>query len=200
MHPYSANSKRGITVGLTLMSTGLAWLVSRGLSHLEVTWPWFLEGPSILAILGLLWLVFDKVGWKTRLAQRHLRGVAPDLSGDWELLLRSSFDGFKQEHKGTVTIRQTWTRLCVTTKMAGSRSDSTAAAFVSPENATRVQFAWLYSNTPNADAVNTMQIHHGTATMDLDELLEVGDGQYYTGRGRQNYGRLVLTRSAKRRS
>jgi len=50
-----------------------------------------------------------------------------------------------------------------------------------------------YLNEPKSDAVETMQMHRGTARLVLagaDEL----EGDYYTGRGRKNAGSIRLRR------
>jgi len=53
-----------------------------------------------------------------------------------------------------------------------------------------------YLNEPKPNAMKTMHAHKGTAVLRLknDEFME---GEYYTGRDRQNYGGLTLRRVSK---
>jgi hypothetical protein len=42
-----------------------------------------------------------------------------------------------------------------------------------------------------------MNIHHGTTRLQISEDVNSLEGEYYSGRGRQQYGRIVFKRKFK---
>ena len=54
------------------------------------------------------------------------------------------------------------------------------------------ELSYLYINQPKPSAPETMEIHRGTATLELKG--DVLEGDYYTGLGRMTYGFLRLSK------
>jgi len=73
---------------------------------------------------------------------------------------------------------------------AGSISQSLVAALQvgTPEGTV---LSSQYRNEPKPGALATMQIHYGTARLALRDAA-VLEGEYYSGRGRQNYGAIRI--------
>jgi hypothetical protein len=121
----------------------------------------------------------------------RLRGLA----GTWTGHVISSFDEHQCQHEVRLTILQSWTgiRMCLRTQQSESHSLLATILTEYPEGPL---LSYEYLNEPKATAGATLHPHRGTArlTMRKDGWHLVLDGDYYTGRGRQNYGVLYLTR------
>jgi hypothetical protein len=59
----------------------------------------------------------------------------------------------------------------------------------------RPELLYEYLNEPKPHAPSAMQIHRGHARLELAEDRSSLSGQYFTGRGRQTFGTLVLQRT-----
>jgi len=88
-------------------------------------------------------------------------------------------------------IRQNWSAINIMFETEHSRSHSLTAAIIT-ESPLGTVVHYEYLNEPKPKARETMHAHKGTARLILKgESLE---GEYYTGRDRQNYGDLSLRR------
>ncbi len=89
-------------------------------------------------------------------------------------------------------IKQTWTEISVVLESSTSRSHTLVAAMQvhAPEG---IVLSYQFRNDPKPAAVGTMQIHYGTARLRLSDG-GVLEGDYYSGRGRQNYGSIHIKR------
>jgi len=194
MHPYAIDSeeRRNVLLGIALVSVGLAYGFHWLMLHMNIQVPWWVEPPSVPGIAGVLYKAFDKWLW------RWFRKIGivkiPDIQGQWDVDGYTSFEQ-KGSFKAKVIIRQTWTRISVYLETEQSISWSLAASlsFNQPGGAVLI---YHYRNEPEPNAMKTMHTHKGTAVLRLknDEFME---GEYYTGRDRQNYGRLTLRRVSK---
>lgn len=192
MHPYATNSKERVNIVLLLaaMSAAITYAFHFLLSRVGYQWPWWLESPSVLASFGVLYLWFDKVLWRFRLL--HILGVVsvPDLNAVWHV------EGFSATHRrkftGEIRIRQTWTQISITMEAEYSKSHSITASLLlnQPEGTT---LSYEYRNEPKPEAPSQMHTHRGTALLYYMEE-EFLQGEYYSGRDRQNYGSLRLTK------
>jgi predicted XRE-type DNA-binding protein len=194
MHPYAIDSeeRRYVLLGIALVSVGLAYGFHWLMLHMNIQAPWWVELPSVPGIAGVLYEAFDKWLW------RWFRKIGivkiPDIQGQWEVDGYTSFEQ-KRSFKAKVIIRQTWTHISVylETEQSSSRSLAASLSFNQPEGAVLI---YHYLNEPKPNAMKTMHAHKGTAILRLknDECME---GDYYSGRDRQNYGRLTLRRVSK---
>jgi len=202
MHPYATDSHERKTVPLILAmlaigsAYGLSWLL--GVTSLQDKL-WWLEIPSVLGFYGFLWWLFDRCIWKWKLLRTVGLVRVPDFNGRWRGHGISSYlreDGNRAEFDFQLEIGQEWTRLHVRMETAESASDSLIGAIVVGDGR-RATLSYEYESHPRASAVETMQIHRGSARLERvndDDSLE---GEYYTGRGRQNYGEMKLQRISR---
>ena len=191
MHPYATDSeeRRNVLLGIALVSVGLAYGFHWLMVHMNIQAPWWVDSPSVLGIAGVLYKAFDK--WLWRWFRKLGIVKVPDLQGQWELDGYTSFEKTKS-FKANVTIRQTWTHISVYLETEQSISRSVAASISSnqPEGPTLI---YQYRNEPKPNAEKTMHAHMGTALLRLKNA-EYMEGEYYSGRDRQNYGGLILRR------
>ncbi len=192
MHPYATDSeeRRRVPLIIAFVSVGLAYVFHQQLMvHMNIQPSWWMESPSVLFIAGALYGAFDK--WLWRWFRRLGIVKVPDIQGQWEVEGYTSFEQMKP-FKAKVTIRQTWTHISVYLETEHSTSRSLAASLLlnQPEGPTLI---YQYRNEPKPNAEKTMHAHMGTALLRLKDA-ECMEGEYYSGRDRQNYGSLILRR------
>ena len=194
MHGYSTDSdeRRGVPLLLACAAISLAWLSSRLLAATHLSVPWWLDAPSLMAIYGTLYTLFDKYLWRMRLASKLGLVKVPNLAGLWYGYLIASYDGHAKRRKLIINIFQSWTQITVYLTTATSMSRSCAAVIQvgDPEG---VALIYQYQNQPLADATKTMHMHYGTAMLRVysDGFLA---GDYYAGRDRRTFGRIYCRR------
>ncbi|MGC2423187.1 MAG: hypothetical protein WA666_02405 [Nitrospirota bacterium] len=176
---------------IAIVSIISAWLISIIFTKLKVALPWWIESPSVIGFYGLFYTVFDKYLWRTELIRKIGLVNTPDFEGKWDGNLFSSF-GKNSYENVNVKIIQTWTKMQILLFTNKSQSHS-LAAFISVNDPGGPSLIYQYQNNPKPNAINTMQIHYGTTKLNLTE--QGLEGEYYSGRGRQNYGSLSLKKS-----
>ena len=192
MHPYAVDSKerRNVVFGITLFSIVLTYGFHLLLSRINVEWPWWAEAPSVVGVFGLLYGIFDKWLWRMKLLRKLKVVRIPNLNGIWDAEGVTSFE--EEKYKAKVVINQSWTHISITMETELSRSHSLTASILvnQPEGST---LSYEYRNEPKPNAGLTMHAHRGTTVLHLkdENCLE---GEYYSGRDRQNYGSLSLKR------
>jgi len=194
MHTYSidTNERKNILLVLAIVSIVFSWGFYRVLGYYQIALPWWVESPSVLFFYGILFEIFDRWLW------RYLKKVniikTPNLIGEWSGNLKSSFDNHSSEIKATLKIFQTWTRIKILmiTDQSSSHSESASIVVDTPEGK---YLSYQYINDPKSTAVETMGIHRGTVRLVFDEKKNTLEGEYYSGRGRQNFGSLYFVRN-----
>lgn len=194
MHPYGTDSKarRIVPFGVAVVAVGATWLTSASFGVANIELPWWIQAPSTMSIYGLVYWLFDRYMWRWS-SFRRLRIVrVPDLEGVWKGEVRSSYDEHADVHEVEVRIRQRWRSMSIRLRSEQSRSYSHAATLYldAPEGEV---LTYQFQNEPLPEAVDTMEIHRGTARL----VVSAGDrmeGDYYSGRGRLQYGSLRLER------
>jgi len=144
----------------------------------------------------MLWKWFDVALWKRSLFKRLAVVDLPDLSGAWNARAASVLDGVQQLTLGRAHIHQTWSRLSLSILWEHSRSQSVSGLLQRAASG-RFELVYQYLNEPDVLAVATMHIHRGTAWLELDASHRELSGEYFSGRGRQQIGKLVLSREAR---
>ncbi len=184
MHTYSSDSKERTVVLLiiALLSVGLAFLYH----GIGFTMPWWIESPSLLTLFGILVWLHDHHVWKVRLFSQ-----IPNLNGTWFGEIKSSYDNFNTPYECMVTIHQTWSKMQVQLKTKTSNSDSIMAV-LNVEPGPQQGLTYEYINQPRGDAVKSMEIHRGVVSLKQSNDCKMLDGNYYTGRGRQNNGTMLM--------
>jgi len=192
MHPYATDSheRTNVIMGLAILSVALAWLLNRLLEMLQIVPSWWINAPSALGFFGLLYKLFDKHLWSWSLLRKIGIVRVPDLSGQWEVEGKTSFD--KSSFTGYALIKQTWTTISIIfeTDLSISKSLTASLLVEQPEGVT---LSYEYRNDPKPNASPTMHSHRGTTVLRLKDA-SIMEGEYYTGRDRQNYGSLELRR------
>lgn len=188
MHSYDAGGRTRVTAFLAGGSILLVWLFHAGLGAVDFEPQWWLSVPSFAGVFSGLYWAFDR--WVWRFGPMRRLGIVPipDLNGAWEGQVESSYDG--GIYPVSVAIGQRWLKMVITLETESSQSHSIAASL--RNDGTCPQLSYLYVNEPRATAVGSMNIHGGTAVVELKN----GDleDHYYTGRGRMTYGAIKLAR------
>ena len=194
MHAYSidTNERKNILLVLAIISIVFSLGFYKILNYYQISLPWWIEGLSILFFYGLLFVIFDKSLWKYLKRVNFVK--TPNLIGEWRGNLKSSFDNHSSEVKATLKIFQTWTmiKILMTTDQSSSHSESASIVIDTPEGK---YLGYKYINDPKSNAVETMSIHRGTVRLIFDEKKNTLEGEYYSGRGRQNFGSLYFVRN-----
>ena len=192
MHPYELQGRRRIEFSLAVLSVLLVWLTHTGLSTFSFELPWWLSAPSVAGFYCGLYWVFDRHVWTVPVLRTvGLVGV-PDLNGKWDGIIKSSYDKAGSAHSVSVFIRQRWSKISIRLETEHSRSQSVMASLKTGD-VPQPELAYLYVNEPKAMSQGTMNMHRGTAILELNGgALE---GEYYTGRGRREFGTISLCRA-----
>ena len=194
MHGYSTDSgeRKVVPFLLAIVAVSLAWFSFRAIAAVHISVPWWFDAPSLMAFYGVLYTLFDKYLWRSRLVTKLRLARIPYLGGRWYGYLISSFDGHVKRQGLVIQIFQSWTHIAVflTTTTSMSRS---CAAMIQVDDPEGVVLIYQYQNQPLADATRTMHMHFGTAMLRVSEDgCLVGD--YYAGRDRRTFGRICCRR------
>lgn len=191
MHSYSIDKEERnyILLFLIIVSIFLSWGLYKLLKYYQIILPWWVDSPSVLFFYGILFAIFDKWVWRFFSMIGLLK--TPNLNGEWQGNIKSSFDNHESEIKATLKIFQTWTRIKIllTTEQSVSKSEVASIITEAPEGK---YLNYQYINEPIPGPNKTMSIHRGTTRLLFNEKDKTLSGEYYSGMGRQNFGSLVL--------
>lgn len=194
MHPYASDSdeRKTMSFGIFLVSVGIVWGSELIAAYAFDFTGFELTAPSILFVAGSFYSLYNRHIWRWKLLQKVGLVQIPDLNGTWTGHGRSSHNGDPAEFAITVVIRQRWTSILICAETEVSSSKSLSASLLVNQRC-RGELTYSYQNAPRPHAPKTMEAHRGTAWLVFraDGVLE---GEYYTGRGRLNYGELHLRR------
>jgi len=195
MHFYTtvSNERKLISIYIAVISILLAWVLNRVLGVMPFTLPWWIEAPSVIGFYSLLYAIFDRYLWSWQILRRLGIVKVPNLSGSWNGYVASSFDEYAVKHDATIRIFQNWTKIAIILETNYSKSVSLIAAIVT-ENPIGIVLNYEYLNEPKANAKHTMHAHRGVARLTLQPDGKALEGDYYTGRDRQNFGILIFER------
>ena len=194
MHSYSidTNERKSIFLVLAIVSIVFSWSFYTILGNYKISLAWWIESPSVLFFYGLFFIIFDKWLWQYFKKIKFVK--TPNLNGEWSGNLKSSFDSHSAEVEATLKIFQTWTRIKIllTTNQSSSQSETASIVIDVPEGN---YLSYQYINEPKSSAVDTMSIHRGTVRLIFDEKKNTLNGEYYSGRDRQNFGSLKFIKN-----
>ena len=193
LHSYESEERGRVTAALVIVSILLVWLLDVVLDVANVDPQWWLSVPSFGGFYAALYWVFDNHVWRWQLWRKLGLMRVPDLNGKWTGNVESSY-GNGSIHEVTIFITQRWSKLLVTFETEQSRSHSISGALKVVDLA-NPEVSYLYVNQPKALAPGSMQIHRGTAFLELKG--SVLEGEYYTGRGKMTSGTITLSRVKK---
>jgi len=190
MHSYSIDSEERPTVYLILaiLSILTTWVIKT-----KLNFPWWAEDPSIFGIFGLLYIFFDRHLWKWRVFKSIGLVKTPNYNGKWKGHIKSSFDEFKQEIEVELTILQHWTSIDISFETETSKGRSEIAG-IKIGDLNYSELTYTYFNEPIVSADLNMNIHKGTSTLCFIKNNSHAKGDYYTGRGRNHYGEVFISK------
>lgn len=191
MHAYEVEGQGKVAVALAAASILIVWLIHVALDLIDFAPQWWLSVPSFAgSYSGLYWL-FDRHVWKLGLLRKLKFIQLPDLNGTWAGEVESSYNEGGSTHSVSVVILQRWSKILVRLETEHSRSRS-ATASLRTVDLLNPELSYQYVNEPKSNAPGTMEMHRGTANLELTGYGLVGD--YYTGRGRGEVGTIKLRR------
>lgn len=195
VHPYATDSyeRRGLPLYMVGIAILLAWALNLGTKATGVSFPWWIDAPSVAGFYGLIYVAFDKLVWKLPAVRTVGLVKVPDLNGTWTGTINPSGGQHAFEHPVSMEIAQTWRDLCVRLRTDNSGSRSLIGALII-EEAGEAVLNYEYINEPTAHAVDSMHMHRGTARLRLTGDGELLEGEYYTGRDRKSHGTLRVSR------
>jgi len=191
MHSYStdSNEKKYIPPIIASISVILTWLLNKLFGSL----PWFIESPSVMGFYGILHFLIEKY----LLGMTFLRNMRlikiPDLNGKWIGHLVSSYDGHINKYDATMGIYQNWSKISIQLTTQKSKSYSVSANII-VEDQNPIVISYEYINEPVTGSSSTMHTHRGTVRMFFNTESQIFEGDYYSGRDRQNIGTLNFSR------
>ncbi|WP_254547366.1 hypothetical protein [Halomarina pelagica] len=216
MHTYSTDNELrpkilgGIGVICYIIVGLLSAAVSFATQNLAIGVAIGVPSWGVVFAIGLK--LFDSWLWDTAPVRRLRLVKAPNLSGEWEGWIGTFYDGDieipeyavhaendpEEEYTrltATLTVEQTWRKIGIHLKTKQSSSDSEGATILTTEGKWP-SLNYQYENNPPPDTPETMQMHHGTADLELKETpdKDILEGIYYTGPGRDNHGLMWFKR------
>lgn len=194
-HVYATDGRSRIwgIVGCVVVALGILF----GVHYVEaqlVAGQWWTPLPSFGLVFGALYAILEKWAWKWPLVRALLGIRVPDLAGNWEGHISSSYDQHAREHSVSVRIKQTWHTVGIRLEADQSCSESKTASILT-DTVTRARLSYEYFSEPLPGAVETMNPHHGTTVLQLTESGNL-EGYYYSDHHRGESGRIELTRGA----
>jgi hypothetical protein len=191
MHVYStsSNERKVIPFYLALIIIAVVFL----LNHWTAM-PTWLPVPSVVAIYGILFGLFNRFIWKWKITGYPGIVKTPNLNGVWNTVSRSSFNGFSKDYAGTLEIHQTWTEISLffDGEKASSQSVMAAVSFI---NQTRFTLEWEYLSRKKSQFADKDYMHYGLTRLQLEsrnkqEVILKGD--YFTDSHRQYFGEMII--------
>ena len=196
MHPYQIDEviRTRIFIISAALSIGSAWLFNFFTTALKFSVPWWIETPSVLGFFGLYVWLYNNWFWKKWPFRKLSWFYIPDLSGKWNVTIKSSFKNFEEETLAWAMIRQTASKMSISLDMPQSKSYSAFAIISRIERQNTFEMIYHYENHPKPDSKETMSIHKGTTWVQIADDIQTMNGDYYSGRGRQHFGSILFVR------
>lgn len=194
MHAYTTNPyERRIVVAVLAIGGFILHQILEGPINRFSEWAGFpFSVPTAFAIFGALYWGFSRWAWRP-LAWWGILSIR-DLNGVWAGSLSSSYHNFEEELDFKLDIDQTWDKISISGSAGDSSSYSLSASFTNGRPGLRLDY--LYQNEPDATAQEGMEIHKGAAMLSLSKDKNTLEGQYFNGRGRDNFGHMEVTRES----
>ena len=191
MHSYETEGRGKVVVAIIAVSVLLVWLLHVGLAATNFEPRWWLSVPSFAGCYSVLYWLFDRYLWRLGLLRRLRLFRLPDLNGTWDGVVESSYNPDAGAHRVSVVIVQHWSKIVLRFETEHSRSTTTTGRLRTGD-LPNPELSYQYVNEPKPNAPVTMEMHRGTATLELTDFGLEGD--YYTGRGRGEVGTVELRR------
>lgn len=176
-------------MSMAIVSIAISYGIYLLLSSLVIEFPWFIEIPSAITIYGILLAIINKYAWKCRFVRYILFIKTPVLNGTWKGFIQTDWDNHSSKIDAELKIYQNWTqiKICLYTENSFSYSKSASIITENPESNI---ISYQYFNEPNTGTPSSMGMHYGTSELKIDKNSTNLEGDYYSGRGRENIGYL----------
>lgn len=192
LHSYELEGRGKVTVALAILSVLFVWLLDVALGAADFEPKWWVSVPSFAGFYSVLYWAFDNYVWRWGLWGKLGVLRVPNLNGEWAGNVDSSYGPNGSTHPVSASIVQKWSKLLVRFETEHSQSHSISGT-LKINDVINPELSYLYLNQPKSLAPGSMEIHRGTANLELKgESLE---GDYYTGRGRMTFGSIKLART-----
>jgi hypothetical protein len=154
--------------------------------------PEVLSMVSAGSVFGVLYWLLNRYAWRWAGIAQWLR--VPNIRGEWRCRGETiNADGAVQyAWHGTLTIVQSWDKLRLRLKTAQSGSNSVSAALIADDIEGCV-LLYHYQNEPRIGEPE-LRPHRGFAEITFAKDLKSGEGEYFNGRGRNTFGRMLLAK------
>ena len=166
MHSYEVEGRGRVAVALAVTSILLIWLLHVALDAVNFEPQWWLSVPSFAGCYSGLHWFFDRYVWRAKLLRRLSLVQLPDLNGEWVGEAESTYSKDGRTHSVSVVILQRWSKILVRLETEHSRSRSISASLRTVDQL-NPELSYQYVNEPRSNAPGTMEIHRGTATLEL---------------------------------
>ena len=195
MHPYSINSEERKVIPFFLAGLSIVVILfAKEIPNL----PGWIPVPSVFALYGVFYKVFDKLLWKWNFLRTCGVVDTPDMNGKWRMLTRSSMNEYQTEYEGVLTITQTWTKISIYFEGEKALSKSLMAGF-DIRTSEAFSLKWEYNSQKKPEFSDEDYIHFGLTRVLIDNELRPATlkGDYFTDRSRHNYGSVTLIKKEK---
>ena len=187
-----------IVVLAAIYSAAIGWLGKLVSTVWPDVWTFVPKAVDTGAAFSVIYFVFNKWLWRWWPISRIFS--FPNLSGEWDVAgqtlgpVEALENGNFRNWTGTLSIRQQWTKICVTLRTERSGSFSRAAAIQQQGDETVLMYC--YGNDPNArahaqDGLNT---HRGYCEIRIAPGNAQGEGFYFNNMGRFTHGSITITK------
>ncbi len=148
---------------------------------------------TTITINIIIWTLFIGYAWKWKIFYPWLVQT-PNLSGEWEGLIKSNWNGGQLETiKTEVKIEQSFFHIQVRVKTTESQSYSIGTSFDIDKERGINQLFYSYLNTPKSGIRERSSIHYGSTLLAFEGYkVEKMEGEYWTSR--ETTGEITLNR------
>jgi hypothetical protein len=204
MHSYAVDSteRRDVPFFLAAGAIGLTFglrLLSRffGLESEPAPVAYVSSG---FVLYGVLYFLFDRQLWKSRVLRTIGIVRVPAVDGTWQGELRSSASQYSKAHPVKVRIHQSWSTIRLTLESENSFSSSEMAS-IGAISGHQFEIRWEYRAESKVPAQGEDFNHHGVTMLRFEVednlVLPEMSGQYYTQHGRDTNGTISIKREGK---
>jgi hypothetical protein len=196
MHAYQVdqNVQKNIFILTFILAIASEYLFDLFIKKFSIPIPWWVESPSIFLFFAFYLWLYNNYFWEKWPFNKLSWFKIPNINGDWNVEIKSSFAGFDKPISGKAKIRQTASKICISLETSQSKSSSTSGILINDVGSNDYELTYNFLNQPKAESTETMNIHRGTSILNFSENPNKLEGDYFSGRGRQQFGRIILKR------
>ncbi len=183
---------------IVLVISAIVWWMIAEIKGIDLSDLWILlkQVPDVAFVNGILFALFVKWGWRSRIFQGWLVPF-PDLNGTWQGTIQTSWVDPETNRSPDpipvlLTIKQSFLSLSCVMRTAEMTSHSFAEDFKIDQEKQIKQMVYSYMSKPTVNLSERSAIHEGTIIFDiLGKPVNKLSGQYWTAR--KTTGLIELT-------